>query len=96
MDERLQLLISDGADVTIKLSKSCSFIQLRKGNETFKASAGNLPKAIDRVLDAYNGKTSSIRGDRKKKERQRERLLEGSLSNLSLVQAESFSEGFDD
>lgn len=92
MDDRLQLLVSDGADVTIKLTKASSFVQIRKNNDVFKGTGGNLTKAIDRALDAYNGKTKSIRGERKKKEIQRERQLDKAYGNMSTQEIEFFSQ----
>lgn len=77
MDERLQLLADQGADITIKLRRQNAFVQIRIKDDTFKASGGTLVKATDRVLDAYHSKTTSIRKERRNKEREREMILDG-------------------
>jgi len=97
MDERLQLILNEGAEVTIKCTRSNAFVQIRKENEVFKGSSNNITKAIDKVLESFHGKDKNIRIERKRKERQREKQLNRAFGGVSsmgeveyLLDAEDF------
>lgn len=79
MDDRLQLLADQGADITVKLSRKRAFVQIRMSDNTYKGSGGNLTKATDRVLEAFNSRSSSVKKERRAKEEFREELLEYGL-----------------
>lgn len=76
IDERLQDLANNGADITIKLRKQNAFVQVRTKTDTYKASGGTISKAVDRVMEAYYSGSQSIKNKRKEKEELRERMLE--------------------
>lgn len=77
MDERLQQLANEGADITIKLSKKAAFVQIRTKEDTFKGAGSNFDKAADRAVEAYHSKLTSVRKERRNKEREREMIFEG-------------------
>jgi len=76
MDERLKSLITSGANVTIKLHRQNTFIQVRFEKETYKATGGTFEKALDRVLDSIKNQTKNIKTKRREKEHFRQDLLE--------------------
>lgn len=76
MDTRLQEVASSGADVTIKLTKVNAFVQIKFEGQTYKGTGGNLEKATNKVLEAYNSHTRNIKNLRKEKERFKLSLLE--------------------
>lgn len=76
MDERLLSLIQGGADVTVKLRKQNTFILIRLGDESYKASAGSFEKALERVLDSVNRDSKSHKHKRREKEKLRQDIME--------------------
>lgn len=76
MDERLEGLIRGGADITIKLRKQNTFIQVRFEKDTYKASAGTFEKALDRVCESIHNKTKNIKAKRREKEHLRQDIYE--------------------
>lgn len=76
MDTRLQEVAASGADVTIKLTKVNAFVQIKYEGQTYKASGGNLDKATNKVLEAYNSHKKNIKNLRREKERFKSSLLD--------------------
>lgn len=76
MDDRLQELANQGADITVKLRRQNAFVQIRIDGNTYKGSGGNLEKATNRVMEAFQSRATSIKRERKNKEALRDELLE--------------------
>lgn len=75
-DTRLQEIVQNGADVTIKLTKRNAFVLIKFEGQSYKATGGNLEKATNKAMEAFNNHTKNIKNLRKEKERLKERLLE--------------------
>jgi len=76
MDERLKSLADQGADITIKIRKQNSFVQIRLDKDTYKATGGTFEKAVDRCLEAMKSDTKSIKSKRREREQEREDLMD--------------------
>lgn len=79
MDDRLQDLANQGADITVKLRRQNAFVQIRIDGNTYKGTGGTLEKATTRAMEAYQNKTSSIKKERREKAAFRDELLDYGL-----------------
>lgn len=75
MDTRLQEVAQNGGDVTIKLTKRNAFVLIKFEGQSYKATGGNLDKATNKAMEAYNNHTKNIKNLRKEKEKFKNNLL---------------------
>lgn len=75
-DERLISLVDRGADITIKVSKHTTFIQVRFEKETYKATGGTFDKALERVLASLKAQAVNVKAKRRDREHERQDIME--------------------
>lgn len=92
MDDRLKALADRGADITIKLRRGNSFVQVRFDKETYKATGATPEKAIDRVLEAVHSGTKNIKAKRREKEALRRNIMDQLEDKEYLDHVEEFGD----
>jgi len=75
-DERLTSLVDRGAEITIKVSKHTTFIQVRFEKETYKATGGTFDKALERVLESLRTLAVNVKTKRRDREHERQDIMD--------------------
>ena len=78
MDPRIQSLIASDALYKCYIRRDMAKVSIRLASgEEYNASGRTLDVALDRVLSKLEAKTVNVKLERRRKERKRERILDG-------------------